>query len=240
MSLGIAVLDAVLVYLIGSISFARLVTRFWAPGKEVTNFEIPVEGTEDRYKVLSIGANSVSSVLGSKAGMVVSILDILKILIPTLLYKLIFPEQPAYALIAAITGMIGHIWPVYYQFHGGSGFSALLGGLLVIDWLAVFITPVAGLFLGMVVFRNMVAANLMWMWLLIPWFWWRTDSDIRYILYAVVVNILFMLAMIPDIKMAMKYRREGKYIEYGLGSMKSHSMGRSMLKIAKFFRVEIK
>jgi glycerol-3-phosphate acyltransferase PlsY len=240
MSLGNAVLDAVLVYLIGSISFARLVTRFWAPGKDVTNFEIRVEGTEDRYKVLSIGANSVSSVLGSKAGMVVSALDILKILIPTLLFKLIFPEQPAYALIAAVAGMIGHIWPVYYQFHGGSGFSAVLGGLLVIDWLAVFITPVAGLFLGMVVFRNMIAANLMWMWLLIPWFWWRTDGDIRYILYAVVVNILFILAMIPDIKMAMKYRREGKYIEYGLGNLKSNPMGRSMLKIAKFFGVEVK
>jgi glycerol-3-phosphate acyltransferase PlsY len=240
MSVGIAVLDAVLVYLIGSISFARLVTRFLASGKEVTDFEIPVEGTEDRYKVLSIGANSVSSVLGPKAGMVVSALDILKILIPTLLFKLIFPEQPVYTLIAAIAGMIGHIWPVYYKFHGGSGFSAILGGLLIIDWLAVFITPVAGLFLGMVVFRNMVAANLMWMWLLIPWFWWRTDGDIRYILYAVVVNILFMLAMIPDIKMAMKYRREGKYIEYGLGSLKSHPMGRSMLKLAKLFRVEIK
>ena len=240
MSLGIAVLDAVLVYLIGSISFARLVTRFWAPGKDVTNFEIPVEGTDDRYKVLSIGANSVSSELGPKAGMVVSLLDILKILIPTLLFKLIFPEQPAYALIAAIAGMVGHIWPVYYQFHGGSGFSAVLGGLLVIDWLAVFVCPVAGLLLGMIVFRNMIAANLMWMWLLIPWFWWRTGGDIQYILYAVVVNILFILAMIPDIKMAMKYRREGKYIEYGLGSLKSNPMGRSMLKIAKFFRVEIK
>jgi len=240
MSLGIAVLDTVLVYLIGSISFARLVTRFWAPGKDITNFEIPVEGTEDRYKVLSIGANSVSSILGPKVGMVVSVLDILKILIPTLLFKLIFPEQPAHALIAAIAGMMGHIWPVYYQFHGGSGFSAVLGGLFVIDWLAAFLSLVAGLFIGMIVFRNMVVASLSWLWLLIPWFWWRTDGDIRYILYAVVVNILFILAMIPDIKMAMKYRREGKYIEYGLGSLKSNPMGRSMLKIAEFFRVEVK
>jgi glycerol-3-phosphate acyltransferase PlsY len=240
MSLGSAVLDAVLLYLIGSISFARLVTRFWSPEKDVTNFEIPVEGTEDRYKVLSIGANSVSSVLGPKAGMAVSILDILKILIPTLLFKLIFPEQPAYALIAAIAGMMGHIWPVYYKFHGGSGFSAVLGGLLVIDWLAALLSPVAGLFLGMIVFRNMVAANLSWLWLLIPWFWWRTGGEIQYILYAVAVNVLFILAMIPEIKMAAKYKREGKYIEYGLGSMKSHPMGRSMLKLAKFFRVEIK
>jgi glycerol-3-phosphate acyltransferase PlsY len=240
MSVGIAVLDAVLVYLIGSISFARLVTRFWAPGKDITNFEIPVEGTEDRYKVLSIGANSVSSAHGPKVGMVVSVLDILKILIPTLLFKLIFPEQPSYALIAAIAGMMGHIWPVYYKFHGGSGFSAILGGLLVIDWLAAFLSPVAGLFLGMIVFRNMVVASLSWLWLLIPWFWWRTDGDIQYILYAVAVNVLFILAMIPEIKMAIKYKNEGKYIEYGLGSLKSHPMGRSMLKIAKFFRVEIK
>jgi glycerol-3-phosphate acyltransferase PlsY len=240
MSLGMAVLDAVLVYLVGSISFARLVTRFWAPGKDVTDFEIPVEGTKDRYKVLSIGANSVSSVLGPKAGMVVSILDILKILIPTLIFKLIFPEQPAYALIAAIAGMMGHIWPVYYQFHGGSGFSAVLGGLLVIDWLAAFLSPVAGLFFGMIVFRNMVVASLSWLWLLIPWFWWRTSGDIQYILYAVAVNLLFIIAMIPEIKMAQKYKKDGKLIEYGLGNLKSNPMGRSMLKIAKFFRVEIK
>lgn len=240
MSLGIAVLDAVLVYLVGSISFARLVTRFWAPGKDVTDFEIPVEGTKDRYKVLSIGANSVSSALGPKAGMVVSVLDILKILIPTLIFKLIFPEQPAYVLIAAIAGMMGHIWPVYYQFHGGSGFSAVLGGLLVIDWLAAFLSPVAGLFFGMLVFRNMVVASLSWLWLLIPWFWWRTGGDIQYILYAVAVNLLFIIAMIPEIKMAQKYKKDGKLIQYGLGNLKSNPMGRSMLKIAKFFRVEIK
>lgn len=240
MSIYILILSAVGTYHIGSISFARLVTRFWAPGKDVTNFEIPVEGTEDRYKVLSIGANSVSSVLGPKAGMVVSILDILKILIPTLLFKLIFSEQPAYALIAAIAGMMGHIWPVYHKFHGGSGFSAVLGGLLVIDWLAALVCPVAGLLLGMIVFRNMVVASLSWLWLLVPWLWWRTDGDTQYILYAVAVNVLFILAMVPEIKTAVKYKREGKYIEYGLGNLKSNPMGRSMLKIAEFFRVEIK
>ena len=240
MSLGIAILDAVLTYLIGSISFARLVTRLWSPGKDVTKFEIPVDGTEDRYQVISIGANSVSSVLGPKAGMIVSVLDILKIFIPTLLFKLVFPEQPAYALIAAVAGMMGHIWPIYHHFHGGSGFSAVVGGLLVIDWLAALLSPVAGLLLGMVVFRNMVVASLSWLWLLIPWFWWRTGGDIQYILYAVAVNVLFILAMIPEIRMARKYQREGKYIEYGLSNLKSHPIGRSLLKIAKFFRVEIK
>ncbi len=94
---------------------------------------------------------------------------------------------------------MGHIWPIYYHFHGGSGFSAILGGLLVIDWPAAFILPILGLLLGMLVFRNMIVASLAWIWLLIPWFWWRTDGDPAYMLYAVAINIIFLLAMISRI-----------------------------------------
>jgi glycerol-3-phosphate acyltransferase PlsY len=240
MIIGIVLLVAVSTYLVGSVSFARLVTKWWAPEKDVTQFEIPVEGTNDHYKVLSIGGNSVSSELGPMAGMAVSILDILKIVLPTLFCRLYFSDQPVYMLTAALGGLIGHIWPVYYRFHGGSGFSAILGGLLVIDPLAVLVTPVAGLLLGMVILRNMIVASLAWIWLLIPWLWWRSGGNLAYIFYAVIVNILFILAMVPEIKMARKYAKEGKYLEYGLGSLSSNPMGRGMLKIAKFFKVEVK
>ena len=235
-----AILAALVSYLIGSISFARLMTRWWTSGKDVTEHEIGVDGTEDRYKVLSIGGNSVGSMLGAKAGMMVGILDILKIFLPTLFFKLYFPDQPAYSLIAAVAGLVGHIWPIYYRFHGGSGFSAIMGGLLVIDWLAILVTPVAGLLLGMMVFRNMIVASLSWLWLLIPWLWWRFTGDPAYIAYAIIVNILFILAMIPEIKTAMKFKKEGKMLEYGMGNLKSNPMGRGMLKIAKFFKVDIK
>jgi glycerol-3-phosphate acyltransferase PlsY len=241
MNLYIAILSALVSYLLGSISFARVVTYLWTSGKQnVVDHEIPVDGTDDRYKVLSIGANSVSSILGRKAGMVVSIFDILKVFLPTLFFKLFFPEQPIYTLIAATAGLIGHAWPIYYRFHGGVGFSAIMGGLFVIDWLAVLVTPIAGLLLGMLLFRNMIVASLAWLWLLIPWFWWRTDGDLAHILFAVAVNILFLLAMVPEYQTAMKYKSEGKYIEYGLGQLKSNPMGRGMLKIAKFFGVEVK
>lgn len=240
MEIGVLLLTFVVSYLFGSLSFARLVTQWWSRGEDVTKFEVPVEGTGESYKVISIGANSVSSVLGPKAGMAVSLLDIFKVFLPTLLAKLLFPDQPIYMLVAAIGGLVGHVWPLYYRFHGGSGFSAIMGGLLVIDWLAVIVSPIAGLLLGMLVFRNMVVASLSWLWLLIPWFWWRSHGDVEYIIYALILNLLFILAMIPEIKMARKYEKEGKRLEYGLGSMKSHPMGRSMLKIAKFFGVEIK
>jgi glycerol-3-phosphate acyltransferase PlsY len=58
----IAILSVILSYLIGSISFARLITKWWAPWKDVTQFEISVEGIEDRYKGLSRGGIGIRSV----------------------------------------------------------------------------------------------------------------------------------------------------------------------------------
>jgi acyl phosphate:glycerol-3-phosphate acyltransferase len=239
MNLVATLLSFAIPYLVGSISFARLVVKLWT-GRNVAEFEVALDGTDEKYKALSIGGNTVSTVLGAKGGMAVGILDILKVTVPTLAFKLIYPDQPAYMLLAAVGGLVGHIWPIYYRFHGGSGFSAILGGLLVIDWLAAIISPIAGLILGLLILRNMVAATLSWIWLLVPWFWWRTGGDTAHILYAVAVNVIFLLAMVPEYQAAMRYKKEGKYLEYGLGSLKAHPMGRGMIKMANFFRVEIK
>lgn len=219
-------------YLIASLSFARIITKVWT-GKDVTQFEIPVEGESETYKVISIGANSVSSQLGAKAGMLVSILDILKVSIPILLAKFCFPSQSWAPIAAGIAGMMGHIWPIYYKFHGGSGYSAIMGGLLIFDPLAIIITPLVGLFLGMIVFRNMIVAELSWLWLLIPWFWIRNFGKSELIVYAIAINVLFSLAMIPEIKLGMKYKKEGKIDAYMLGSLSSHPMGRGFLKMAR-------
>ena len=235
----IAIFSLAISYLLGSISFARVIVRLWT-GKDVTEFEVTVDGTDEKYKAIAIGGNTVSTVLGSKGGMTVGVLDILKVFLPTLAFKLIYPEQPAYMLIAAVGGLLGHNWPIYHRFHGGAGFSAIMGGLLVIDWLAVIISPIAGLILGMVIFRNMIVASLSWLWLLIPWFWWRTGGDLMHIIFAVSVNIIFLIAMIPEYQMAMKYKKEGRQREFGLGALKANPMGRGMLKMAKYFKVEIK
>ena len=70
----IGVISFTISYLVGSISFARVIVKLWT-GKDVTEFEVEVEGTDDKYKALSIGGNTVSTVLGAKGGMTVGILD---------------------------------------------------------------------------------------------------------------------------------------------------------------------
>jgi acyl phosphate:glycerol-3-phosphate acyltransferase len=232
MDIPLILLILLISFMVGSISFARIITKIFA-GEDVTDFVIPVKGTDESYNVISIGANSVSSVLGPKMGMLVSLLDILKVLIPVLICKLLFANQPIYPIAAAIGGLVGHIWPIYYRFHGGSGFSAIIAGLLVIDPVSILITTIIGIVLGILVFRNMIVATLSWLWLLIPWFWWRFDGQPIYVIYAVLLNILFVMAMIPEIKTGLKFQREGRKAEYGISSLSSHPMGRGFLKMAR-------
>ncbi len=224
-------------YLIGGISFARIISRLISPGLDVAQVQIPIDQSSETYSAVSIGANSASSVLGAKWGMIIALLDILKVFVPTLLVRLFFPD-PLFFGGVALTGMAGHIWPVYYRFHGGSGYSAAVGGLLAIDWLAVLVTPLAGIILGMVILRNVTVAILSWMWLLIPWFWFRTHN-IWFVFFAVGINILFFLAMIPEFKVMLKFKKEGRLMEYGRGNLKSNPMGRGFLKIAKIFKINV-
>jgi glycerol-3-phosphate acyltransferase PlsY len=220
-------------YLLGAISFSRIVVAIIAPGKDISGAEIPLIDSSETMQVGHIGGNVVAQEFGARWGMLVSLLDIAKVALPSLVCKFIYPDLPYYVLLVGIAGMAGHNWPIYYRFHGGMGFSPLMGSLLVVDWLSILVLPIAGTLLGLIV-RNMVVASISWLWLLIPWMWFRTN-DWVYVLYAIVVNVLFLLAMIPEIKRALGYWRAGKLHEYGESMLKSNPMGRGMMKMAKRF-----
>jgi hypothetical protein len=69
---------------------------------------------------------------------------------------------------------------------------------------------------------------------MIPWFWFRTQ-DPAYLVYAVLVNVIYILALLPEIQGQIKAHREGRAdMEKGL---ESFPMGRGMLKIMRFFGV---
>ncbi|MFL7890709.1 MAG: glycerol-3-phosphate acyltransferase [Anaerolineales bacterium] len=236
--IGMVFLIAIISYLLGAISFTRVVARIKSPENDIVDTEIQFVDADETMKVGHIGANVVGQTLGAKWGMLVGLMDISKVFLPSLACKLLFPELPYYTLLAGIAGMAGHNWPIYYRFRGGMGFSAAMGSLLAVDWLAVLVLPIAGTLLGMLV-RNMVVASLSWLWLLIPWMWWRA-SDPVYVLYAISLNLLFMLAMIPEIKKAIIYWREGRLDEYGESVLRSNPMGRGMIKMAEKFNLSVR
>ncbi len=97
----IAALAAVVGYLSGSISMARIVTRLVAPHEDITQTDIKLESTGETYHMHAVAGTTVSLKLGAKWGGITAILDILKAFIPTLVFRLLYPGAP-YAIITAL------------------------------------------------------------------------------------------------------------------------------------------
>lgn len=236
MDWGAALLAAGLGYFLGAVSFSRLASRLLKVDASIGQVEIPVAGTDETYVVTSSGASAASMKLGPAAGCAIGFLDIFKVFLPTLIFRLAFPDQPYY-LIAAAAGMVGHNWPVFNRFVGGRGVSAAYGGLLAVDPLGAVVCAVLGLLLGLLVVRDFIIAYLAGLWLIIPWLWFTTH-DPALLSYALVINVLFFAAMIPDLRQYRKFRSMGKADMETV--MDATPMGRGMLKLMRALRLDRK
>jgi len=207
----IALFAALVGYFIGAISFARIIGRIVLPGVDLSKTEIVVKGYREKLTSQAVCATSVRQRKGSKAAILISVLDALKALGFVLAFRLVFPEEH-YFLIVAIAAVAGHNYPVYYKFKGGRGMSPFLGGLLVIDWLAVPATILPSLALGLLIFRDFRSSNVQFfsamgcVSLLSQWLWFRF-SDWFVMAYAVAINILFWTAILHEIRAWLKLRK---------------------------------
>lgn len=229
MDIGIAVLSAVMGYFLGAISFSRIVTRLFAPDVNLEDVRLPnLDGTEGD-KLLTIGANTASIKLGPQVGCTIGLLDILKAFIPTLVVRILYPDE-YYYLLTSLFAMIGHNWPVYYRFKGGGGMSPALGGFLAVDWIGTLISNLAGMLFGFAIVRDLFFAYIGWTLFMIPYLWITTKDPI-FALYAFAINLAFYLALVPEIKRYLEARRRGE-VDMQQG-MEVTPMGRGMLKMAR-------
>ena len=216
-------------YLLGSISFARIVARFVAPDLNIGDgVEMEFSGGKEPLQLDAVGGTAVASRLGDRYGCLTAVLDMLKVAAPTLVFRLAYPEEP-YLLITATMGVVGHNWPLYHRFKGGRGLSAIYGGFFIIDPIGTVVTSFAALALGLVL-KNVLVAYSAGTWLMIPWLWFRT-GDPAYLVYVLTVNIIYMVAMIPDIRRIRDRRRRGVSAGFE-GAMAGTPMGRGMNKLA--------
>lgn len=224
-------------YLIGSISSARIITRLFGKGKKIPETtQFGIEGSDKKIETKLVSATSVSVNIGPKFGFLTYLSDVLKVFIPVLILKLYFPNTD-YFLIAAFTGVVGHIWPVYHNFRGGRGISAIYGGVLAIDWLGVPVAAVGGMILGLFILRDLFFTYQAGLWLLIPWLWFRTH-DLNSVLYAVLINVVFTVSSIPEMKNWFAVKKEKGWSDPAQAFQVS-AMGRGIMKMANkigFFR----
>ena len=122
MNLAVTILVA---YLIGSISFAVLVSRA---------FGLPDPRS---YGSGNPGATNVLRT-GRKAAAVLTLFgDAFKGWFAVALTQQHVVGDPVAVAAAAVAVVVGHLWPLYFRFEGGKGVSTAVGVLLALDpWLA--------------------------------------------------------------------------------------------------------
>jgi glycerol-3-phosphate acyltransferase PlsY len=203
MEASTAVLIALGCYLIGSFSFARTAVRLLAAGENIEDIRLQIPGTSQSMRYTSLGGSAAGMILGRKVGAAVGILDMLKVIVPVLALRLIYPAIPEYLMIATAAATIGHIFPVFYRFKGGGGYSTIFGGLLVISPIGAIVCSLGGMVLGLFVFRSFPLMYGLQLLLIIPWITINFRSPTA-ITFAIIINVLFFIPWIPAARAALK------------------------------------
>lgn len=108
-------------YLAGSISSAVLVCKLLGyPDPRDTGSNNP-------------GATNVLRIAGKPAAALTLAGDVLKGIIPVLL-AILFGLQPVLVALAGLLAVIGHIFPIFFQFRGGKGIATAFGLIFVLSW----------------------------------------------------------------------------------------------------------
>lgn len=150
-------------YLLGSIPSA-----LWI-GKWLYKTDIREHGSGN------LGATNTFRVLGKKAGFIVSLLDILKGTVATLLPLLpLFAETTINPLIIGFFAVIGHMFPIFAKFKGGKAVATSAGVVLGYHW-PIFIVVILAFFVvlkisKMVSFSSMAVAVVGFIYSLIYFF----------------------------------------------------------------------
>ena len=119
-------LATIAAYLIGSLSFAVIVSR--------------VMGLKDprTFGSKNPGATNVLRSGSKPAAIVTLLLDALKGLLPVLAVKLwgkpYGMEEGTMALVG-LAAFLGHLWPVFFKFKGGKGVATFIGVVFGISWI---------------------------------------------------------------------------------------------------------
>lgn len=127
-------LPVLLAYLLGSIPSA-----LWI-GKIFYNTDVRTKGSGN------LGATNTFRVLGSTAGLIVTVLDILKGTAATLIP--LYIDTNIHPLVFGLIAVVGHMYPVFAKFKGGKAVATSGGILLGYQW-PLFIVAVAVLLLAL-------------------------------------------------------------------------------------------
>lgn len=138
----------ILAYLIGSIP-----SGLWI-GQLFYKTDIRQHGSGN------LGATNTFRVLGKKAGAVVTVMDILKGTLATLLPTFaILSNSHVHPLVAGVIAVVGHMFPIFAKFRGGKAVATSAGVLLGYHW-PIFVILLIAFLLCLKAFKMVSLASM--------------------------------------------------------------------------------
>jgi glycerol-3-phosphate acyltransferase PlsY len=192
------IIFSILSYLIGSFSSAVWFGR-WLWNTDVREF-----GSKNA------GATNTFRVLGTKAGLIVFVFDVLKSFAAIQLVRLV-PElsqnSELYIQIKILFGacaIIGHIFPVFSQFRGGKGVASMLGFIIAIHPLAAGIT--FGVFLVVFLISRIVSLSSISAALAFPFiiYFLEKGNSLTLTIFSIIATCIIILTHLKNIKRLLK------------------------------------
>ena len=131
MTIFLAVLSALMGYLLGSINASIIISK--RRGKDIREMGSGNAGTTNTLRSLGKGAAAVTLTV-----------DILKGVIAILLARLIFKDVPYADLFAGAGAVLGHNFPLYYGFRGGKGVLTSFAAALTLQPIPALLALLVG------------------------------------------------------------------------------------------------
>ena len=175
-------------YLVGSISFGRILSA-----KEKTDITTTGSG--------SPGATNMLRTYGAKLGLLTLLFDLIKGIVPALVGYLAFggganiAESYIGLYACGFAAVIGHIFPLYYRFHGGKAAATSCGVFLVAQPVIALIAFVVCVGLACIVkyvspmSLLFILINVVWQCLFMPEFVFAPATDPVLILLIVAIGV---------------------------------------------------
>ena len=111
------------------------------------------------YGTKNGGATNMGYIFGAKTGIIVALIDVFKAFVIVHLARLLAPNALYLDLLSGLACVIGHIFPVFFDFHGGKGLAVLAGTILAIDLQLTVILAVIALSLMVITHYGIAAAT---------------------------------------------------------------------------------
>jgi glycerol-3-phosphate acyltransferase PlsY len=120
------IIAPIISYLLGSISFSVLLAKM-------------LKGIDIRqYGSGNAGATNTLRILGKGPAILVLSLDVLKGISAVWIGKWLGGDATWIPALCGIAAIIGHNWPLYFNFHGGKGVATTIGVMATMSFLPAF------------------------------------------------------------------------------------------------------